>query len=47
MATAKKKQDDSADMTGCSDIDDDLDLRDEDCSPLTEGSLDFGSLKSV
>ena len=45
MATAKKKQDDVADMTSCSDIDDDL--RDTNCSPLTDGGLDFSSLKAV
>ena len=43
MATAKKKQEEVEDMTGSSDIDDDMAA----CSPLTEASLDFTSLKSV
>ena len=45
MATAKKKQDDVRSNV-CSDVDDDLDLGDN-CSPLTDGNLDFSSLKSV
>ena len=43
MATAKKKQEEVEDMTGNSDMEDDMGA----CSPLTEGSLDFSSLKSV
>lgn len=44
MATAKKKHEEVADMSAGSDIEDDL--RD-DCSPLTDESIDFTSLKSV
>ena len=43
MATAKKKQEEVEDMTTNSDIDDDIPA----CSPLTDTSLDFTSLKSV
>lgn len=42
MATAKKKHEETADGSGSSDIEDDLA---ESCSPLTDESLDFSSLK--
>lgn len=45
MATAKKKHEENADMTACSDIDEDF--RDDNNSPLTDESLDFGSFKNV
>ncbi|XP_060559934.1 homeobox protein Nkx-6.2-like [Ruditapes philippinarum] len=44
MATAKKKHEENADMSACSDLDDDIG---DDCSPLTDESIDFSSLKSV
>ena len=44
MATAKKKQEfaEGGDMSGSSDIEDDMQ---DSCSPLTDESLDFSSLK--
>lgn len=42
MATAKKKHEETADMSGTSDIEDDMH---DSCSPLTDESLDFSSLK--
>lgn len=44
MATAKKKHENSADMSTSSDIEDELR---ENCSPLSDDSLDFSSMKSL
>lgn len=44
MATAKRKQDDVAEMTSCSDMDDDVA---DSSTPLNEENIDFNAFKCV